>query len=455
MRLFGTDGIRAPFGQAPLDEPTVTALGFHLGRYLASRSPEDTTKPLPVILGGDTRGSTPTLIDWLASGLSAAGSRPRNVGAIPTPGVAFLVRDSGAAAGVAVSASHNPHPDNGIKILDAEGFKASPETEADLEARLAFGAEPAAGDGPEDARELVPRYLAALRASLRTSIGGAGETPLTGLSVVLDPGHGAASPFAGPLFEELGAEVAVIHAEPDGANINRDSGSTRPETLAREVVARSAALGVAFDGDADRAIVVDETGQIRDGDAILYLWACGLHVEGRLEPAAIVATTMSNLGLERALARHGIGLERCDVGDRWVVETLRRRGLRLGGEQSGHIVDLELATTGDGLLTGLQVAARVARAEGRSLRGLLEGFRRYPQVLLNVRVRGKPPLESLPAVREAARRVETRLGDEGRLVLRYSGTEPLARVMIEGREQEEIDALAEELAAAIRDEIGA
>jgi len=465
-RLFGTDGIRSRFGEAPLDRPTVTALGYHLGRKLteeadAAQPAGEVAAETTVILGGDTRDSTPSLVRWMTAGLTAAGVPAVDVGVLPTPGVAFLVRATGAAAGVAVSASHNRHPDNGIKLIAADGFKWTPEAEAGLETRLGDDASsPATGDArpgpppkaPGDAGELVHRYLEALAATVRAD---PRDRPLTGLSVVLDPAHGAASPFAEPLFAGLGAEVTVLHAEPDGTNINRHSGSTHPRAVAEEVRRRGAHLGVAFDGDADRAILADERGEVRDGDAELYLWAKDLHASGELRPPAVVATSMSNLGLARALQREGIELVRCDVGDRRVVETLRRRGLRLGGEQSGHIVHLDLATTGDGLLTALQMAVRVARAPERSLGGLLKGFRRYPQVLVNVRVADKPPLEDLPAVRRAVKKVEEQLGDDGRLVLRYSGTEPLARVMIEGREQGEIEALARGLAEAIRSEIGA
>lgn len=463
-RLFGTDGIRARFGEAPLDRATVTALGYHLGRKLTERA--EAVEPAgetAVILGGDTRDSTPSLVRWLAAGLAAAGVPAVDVGVVPTPGVAFLVRETGALAGVAVSASHNPHPDNGIKLIAADGFKWTSEAEADLESRLGAGAAVPGRSGTtpsslplagplRDAEGLVRRYLEVLSGTVRSD---SRDRPLTGLSVVLDPAHGAASPFAEALFAGLGAEVTVLHAEPDGTNINRDSGSTHPRAVAEEVRRRGAHLGVAFDGDADRAVLVDERGEVRDGDAVLYLWAKDLHAAGELRPPAVVATSMSNLGLARALQREGIELVRCDVGDRRVVETLRRRGLRLGGEQSGHIVHLDLATTGDGLLTALQMAVRVARAPERSLGGLLEGFRRYPQVLVNVRVADKPPLEDLPAVRRAVKKIEEQLGDDGRLVLRYSGTEPLARVMIEGREQGEIEALARGLAEAIRSEIGA
>ena len=461
-RLFGTDGIRAPFGGYPLDQATVTTLGRELAAMLAETSPDATGSgptrgPLgpEVVLGGDTRFSTPQLCAWLAAGLVAGGARVRFLGVVPTPAVAFVARDTGAAAGVAVSASHNPWRDNGIKLLGGDGFKWATDDEAALEDRL-HAAERDAAHCDADAAELlvddaaVERYIDALAAALAGNP--SGDAPLAGLRVALDTANGAAAPFAGPLFERLGADVVLLHAAPDGRNINRDCGSTRPETLQREVVRRGCDFGVAFDGDADRALLVDETGALRDGDTTLYLWAREMARDGRLDPPRIVATSMSNLGLERALARDGIGVERCGVGDRQVVDTLRKEGLVLGGEQSGHIVHLGLSTTGDGMLTALQMAGLIARS-GASLSELLAGFERFPQVLENLRVRSKPPLESLPAVREAAAEVERELGDEGRLVLRYSGTEPLARVMIEGPDQATIERLADRVLAAIASEL--
>lgn len=451
MKLFGTDGIRAPFGEYPLDRPTVT----HLGRHLAQSLQEKTGESEPqVVLGGDTRESTPAICAWLAEGLVAGGADPRYLGVLPTAGIAYLVRSLGTEAGVVVSASHNPYPDNGIKLIDAWGFKWSEGAEAALEARLGSdlaSSRDTAGGGdyrlsaPEGG--LIERYVDSLASTLP------GRKPLQGLRIALDTGNGAASAYAGPLFERLGAEVRVLHAEPDGRNINQDCGSTDVGDLARETSAGGFHLGAAFDGDADRVILVDEAGRERDGDAILYLWASDLAASGALVPPQVVATSMSNLGLERALERRGIGMVRCGVGDRVVVDHLRRREMLLGGEQSGHVVHLGLSTTGDGLLTAIQIAFLVAR-EARAgtdapLSALLEGFERYPQVLVNVRVREKPALEELPGVAAAIREVEEALGDDGRLVLRYSGTEPLARVMIEGPEQERV----EELAYRIRDEI--
>jgi phosphoglucosamine mutase len=449
-RLFGTDGIRGHFGEPPLDRATVTSLAVHLAATLRERVSGNGREP-QVVLGGDTRESTPVLCRWLAEGLAAHGITIRYAGVIPTPGVAFLTRHLGAAAGVVVSASHNPYPDNGIKLLDPQGFKWSDDEEAALERRLTEPAAPVP-ELPEDTlaadESLREEYLRHLAATVP------GERPLDGLHVVLDTGNGAASTYARELFERLGARVTLLHAGPDGRNVNEGCGSTAPGEMAARVVTEGADLGAAFDGDADRCILADERGEVRDGDAILYLWGTSLKRKGKLHPARIVATSMSNLGLERALAAEGIGVERCNVGDRYVVEAMRKEGIRLGGEQSGHIVEMDLASTGDGLLTAVQTAF-ILHESGRPLSELLAPFRRYPQILLNVRVGKKIAFEKLPAVAAAASSVESRLGEDGRLVLRYSGTEPLARIMIEGPEQGVIDAMAEEIAVAIRGELGA
>ena len=446
QRLFGTDGIRGRFGEPPLDRETVTALAVHLAATLRSRNVRTR-----VVLGGDTRESTPEICRWLASGLLAGGVDLCYAGVIPTPGVAWLTRELGCAAGVIVSASHNPWPDNGIKLVDPEGFKWSDGDEATLEALLAQPTGPVEEIPPEALivePELRERYLGHLAATLPKG------APLAGLRVVLDAGNGAASGYAGELFERLGAQVVLLHAEPNGRNVNDGCGSTAPGEMAARVASEGADLGAAFDGDADRCILADERGEERDGDAMLYLWATCLHHSGRLQPPRIVATSMSNLGLERALAAEGIGLTRCNVGDRYVVEAMRRDGILLGGEQSGHIVQSKLASTGDGLLTAIQIAF-LRHQDGRPLSAMLAPFRRYPQVLLNVKVAKKQDFDTLPAVTAAAKDVERRLGDDGRLVLRYSGTEPLARIMIEGPEQALIDGMAGELAAVIRGALGA
>ncbi|MGH9465181.1 MAG: phosphoglucosamine mutase, partial [Thermoanaerobaculia bacterium] len=379
--LFGTDGIRAPFGRPPLDRATLTALGVHLARRLASSG----ARP-HLLLGGDTRDSTPQLAAWLAGGLVAGGAEVRWAGVVPTPGVARLVPAVGAAAGVAVSASHNPWPDNGIKLIASDGGKWRREEEDALAAELENATVPAADLGELTAEPaLAERYLDSLLELLQP------PQALTGLRLTLDCANGAAAGLAARLFERAGAIVHTLGDRPDGRNINQGCGSTAPQALTREVLATRSDLGIAFDGDADRAVLVDERGGVHDGDAILYLWARALAQRGELVPPRIVATSMSNLGLEHALAAAGVGVVRCEVGDRAVVDTLRREGLTLGGEQSGHIVHLGLGPTGDGLLTGL-TAASILRSSGSTLSQLLAGFHRYPQVLLNVSVRAKPEL---------------------------------------------------------------
>ncbi len=462
-RLFGTDGIRAPFGTPPLDHRTISALAHALGARLhAARG--NGAAPI-VVLGGDTRKSTPEISGWLASGLVPEGVEVRYEEDIPTPGIAYLVRRHGAACGIAVSASHNPVPDNGVKLFDGLGFKWTEEAEAELESELlAIRDAPGFASGLASGltsgltsntaatpltrhKGLALEYFEALFASLP------GEQPLAGLKLAIDCGNGAASAYGDPLFNALGATVHAMNAEPNGTNINAGCGSTHPEGLAARVLAIGADLGLAFDGDADRCLLIDEQGVVRDGDAILYLWARALAATDRLPGRKIVATSMSNLGLVRALAREGIEVVRCGVGDRQVVAAMKAQGIVLGGEQSGHIVHLGLASTGDGLLTALRMAALCAQS-GEPLSQMLAGFRRYPQILSNIPVREKRAFTDLPRVAAAALRVEEQLGADGRLVLRYSGTEPLARIMIEGADQAEITALASEIAAEIRSAIG-
>jgi phosphoglucosamine mutase len=445
--LFGTDGIRARFGEEPLTEPTVRKIGFALAAELAAST--SSAAPL-VAVGGDTRASTPALVEWISSGLEAGGVSTLQLGVLPTPAVAWWAQRAGASAGVAISASHNPAADNGIKLLDAHGFKWSTAAEAAFERRIGtVGTIPGTGSG---ARRSEPESAALY---VRWLAGEAGDRlSLSGLRIALDCANGAASALAAPLFRALGAEATSCFDRPDGANINLGCGSTETAAIAATVAAGGFDFGFAFDGDADRCLLIDETGELRDGDALLFLWARELRERGDLTVPRIVATSMSNLGLERALSAAGVDVERCDVGDREVVATLRRHGLRLGGEQSGHLIDLHRSTTGDGLLTAAVVAAILARRREPVARAL-DGFRRFPQILLNVKGARKPALESLAAVTTAARAAEERLAGEGRLVLRYSGTEPLARIMIEGPDEETIRLLAGDIAAALRDEIGA
>ncbi len=444
-QLFGTDGIRGTFGQHPLDEPTIRGLGAALGGELKAK----TANPR-VVIGGDTRDSTPTICGWLAEELAAQEVGITYLGVVPTPGVAFATRSRTASCGIVVSASHNPHPDNGIKLIDPTGFKWSPGAEVVLERRMRTERSNIIAPRPTTDMTVQKRVIDTYLESLVSSLSSA--EPLAGLTVALDAGNGAASAFAQQVFVRLGAQVSVIHAEPNGRNINAGCGSTNPEIIAQHVLDTQSDLGFAFDGDADRAILADETGQVRDGDAMLFLWARDLKQRGQLPGDRIVATSMSNLGLAVALKREGVAVVRCDVGDRVVVETMHREGIELGGEQSGHIVNSALGTTGDGLATALQISA-LRQRDGRPLSQMLSDFERFPQLLRNLRVRHKPDLDGLPLVVEASQVIEQTLGDEGRLVLRYSGTEPLVRIMIEGSEREVIEALADDLAQVLSAEL--
>ena len=442
--IFGTDGVRGVFGRAPIDALTITRLGWALGSFLGreARSP-------CVIIAGDTRASTPTVTSWIAAGLDVAEARVINAGTLPTPAVAFLTRELGADAGIAVSASHNPHTDNGVKIFDGQGFKWSREGEAELEAGT-LGAPNYPGDGtPEPVdRGLAERYGQALLSALP------GGEPLRGLDIAVDAANGAASPLAAALFRRAGATVHAFNDHPDGANINVQCGSNHSEEIVRHTLENGCVMGIAFDGDADRVILVDETGRVLDGDAILYIWARALQQRGQLEPAAVVVTTMSNLGLESSLARLGIDLVRCGVGDREVVSEMRSRSILLGGEQSGHLVHLGLSTTG-----GRSAQRAPDRRARRRVRPAAIPAGERPRDLssdfcANVAVRAKDDFSSVPGLEELAHSIQQRLGDRGRVLLRYSGTEPLARVMIEGPDAETIAEMAGELAAVLDRHLG-
>jgi len=423
----------------------VQTIGRELGRLLREQSPHPA-----VVIGGDTRPSTPTLTGWLLDGLRAFEIEIQYGGVLPTPAVALLTRQMGVGAGVAISASHNPAADNGIKFFDSRGRKWSRDLERQLEERIA-ASEPA----DLDANPVLP-WSAILSRQYIDFLLGLLPSPaaLAGMRIVFDGAHGAVTPLLDEICSRLQLDATLVHAAPDGAHINELCGSTHPEVAGEATRRHGAEIGLTFDGDGDRVLVLDAAGRTHDGDAILYLWARHLYESGELTPPCIVATSMSNLGLDHALAARGIQVEHCGVGDREVVESLRARNLTLGGEQSGHIVNLALTSTGDGLLTGLQVAA-IVRASGRPLADLLVELKFFPQVLRNVRVREKPPLDSNSAIQQARREVEAALGREGRLVLRYSGTEPLARVMIEGPELALIERLAEQLTTTIRQQIGA
>ena len=459
-KLFGTDGMRGEAGRFPLDAPTLRTTGRSLARLLAERA----GRAARLVVGRDTRESGVWIEQAFAEGARSAGAVCESAGVITTPGVAYLARTLPADAGVVISASHNPFHDNGIKIFALDGRKLDDATErlieADIRAEVQSRRDAEAATRVEETETrggiesssssaaLRARYLEYLASEVAAGL------RLDGLTVVADCANGAASELAPALLEKLGARVRAINDAPDGRNINRDCGSLHTEGLRREVAERGAALGVAYDGDADRALFVDARGRLVDGDATLWVLACRMQERGRLAGDRVVATVMSNLGLEVALRSRGIELLRAAVGDKYVLEELLRTGATLGGEQSGHIIFPRESLAGDGLITTLHLL-RALRETGRPLEELTEGFVRYPQVLLNVRVREKRPFEEVPEISRRAREVEARLGRRGRLLLRYSGTEPLARVMIEGERQEEIDALAGELADVIRASLGA
>ncbi|MDE3108299.1 MAG: phosphoglucosamine mutase [Acidobacteriota bacterium] len=444
--LFGTDGIRGIPGEPPLDDSTLIRVGMALGKHLWAAGGAGAR----VLIGRDTRESGPHIAQQIACGLAAAGAEPVSAGVLTTPGVAWLVHREGFSAGVVISASHNPYHDNGVKLIASSGMKFPDAVEADLERVILSLDAPASlpkapvGDGK---KALHSDYLEGLRAAV---LPGAN---LAGMKIVVDCANGAASELAPELFRSLGASVVAINNAPDGRNINADCGSLHPETMRKRVVDERAAVGVAFDGDADRAIFASGSGRIVNGDGVLLAAGRYLQSAGKLRGGAIVGTTMSNLGLERALEKTGLTLVRAAVGDRYVLEEMLRIGTNLGGEQSGHILFLDDATTGDGMLTAVKVVSLVAVCG--SLDALTRDLKEFPQKIVNVRVRSKPPLEELSGVSRALKEAEKGLGDSGRVVVRYSGTEPLARVMVEAERAEDVQHWADSLAAALKSEIGA
>jgi phosphoglucosamine mutase len=441
-RLFGTDGIRGVAFEHPLDRPTLTRLGSALAAQL-----REAGLPLKVLMAGDTRASTTALAQWIGGAFSAAGGELHWAAVLPTPAVSHLLRDRGGyGAGVVVSASHNPAADNGVKLVGPTGSKWAVNAETTLEARLAGTAsEPPILPLPQPEGRWRERYLELLLATLPTN-------PLAGLRVVVDAANGAAVPVARDFFSALGAEVVLIHAEPDGTNINARCGALFPELLAREVRRLRADAGVALDGDADRAVLVTDTGRVLDGDDAMLVWARALAGAGRLPGRVIVATVMSNLALEVALRREGISLVRCPVGDREVWETMQRESAALGGEQSGHVICSHHAVTGDGLLTAAHLLT-IARGSGTSLEELAD-LVRFPQVLLNVRVARKRPVDEVPELAVALKAAEAQLAGQGRIFVRYSGTEPLLRIMVEAPGDALARETAEGLAALAREHLG-
>jgi len=458
-KLFGTDGMRGEAGRFPLDARSIRIAGRALAHHLAEKSNKHAPR---LVIGRDTRESGAWIEAALTAGAREAGAVCESAGIITTPGVAYLTRTLPADAGVVISASHNPYQDNGIKIFAPSGRKIDDETERRIEADIhaetsaheATEAEDfstpidANSDGNEQSAAFRARYLDYLAREVAANLS------LENLKLVLDCANGAASQLAPDLFERLGARVTAINHAPDGRNINLDCGSLHIEGLRRKVVESGADLGVAFDGDADRALFIDARGEFVDGDATLWAMALYLQKRGELAGDAVVATVMSNIGLELALRSRGIKLLRADVGDKYVLEELLRTNTDLGGEQSGHIIFPRRSLAGDGMMTTLFLL-RAMRESGARLDELTEGFERYPQVLVNVRVKEKRSFAEVPEIMSAAQTIEAELGERGRLLLRYSGTENLARVMIEGERQKEIERQANNLAAIIKEALGA
>lgn len=442
-RLFGTDGMRGVAFEPPLDRATVTRLGAALAAHLTTAG-----RPPRILMAGDTRVSTPLLASWLGGGFAAAGGEVEWVGVLPTPAVSHLVRSLGGfGAGVVISASHNPAADNGIKLVGPDGAKWPVAEEMLLEARLEARPEvPVCEPLPAPSRRMDGEYLELLRRTLEPGC-------LAGLRVVVDAANGAGSSLAARLLGDLGAAVTEIHGEPDGVNINDGCGALYPDVLATEVIRRGAAAGVALDGDADRAVLVAADGQVLDGDNVLLAWGRHLAATESLPGRTVVATVMSNLGLSVALDRDGIRVVQCPVGDREVWAAMEREGAVLGGEQSGHVICSHHAVTGDGLLTAAHLLA-IARRSQLPL-GVLAELERFPQVLLNVPVGVRRPLEEMPSVVEAIRRAEEELGRNGRVFVRYSGTEPLLRVMVEAASATTARSTAEHLAARVQEALAA
>ena len=444
-KLFGTDGVRGIANIYPMTPEVVLSLG----RAIAHVFQEHEGERKQILIGKDTRLSGYMFEDALAAGICSMGVNVIQVGPVPTPALAFLTRDMRCNAGVMITASHNPYQDNGIKFFAADGFKLPDADEIRIEKLIASGELSEAKVAPDEIGQAIRiedargRYIVYLKHTFPRDL------TLKGMRIVIDCANGAGYRVGPTVFRELGAEVFELGCEPNGRNINEECGSLYPERAAAEVLARRADVGIALDGDADRVIVIDERGEIFDGDMLMWLCARDMHERGTLAKDAVVATVMSNLGLEVALASLGIELKRASVGDRYVVEEMRKGDYNLGGEQSGHILFLDDSTTGDGIMTALQVMALMAR-RGKKLSDLEEGFERFPQITVNIGVAEKRPLEELPTFQDAVTEVEEELGDAGRVLVRYSGTESKARVMVEGRDETRVHEMANQLAARLK-----
>lgn len=439
--LFGTDGVRGVAGEYPLDEATVYRLGRALGDVLAESA---SGRAVQVVLGADTRESSPWISRQFASGLRAAGAEVRFAGVITTPGVAFLTRRHGFAAGVMVSASHNPFQDNGVKVLSSSGTKLPETVELEIEkvVREVKAAESGGAPALQPDAALLDEYVDYL-----AGLAPAGAR-LAALRLTVDCAHGASARIIPRLLERIEIQANVLNACPNGRNINRDCGSLHPRGMADHTRSSGADLGVAFDGDADRAIFSTREGRIADGDHVLFAMAPFFQERGLLKGNGVVGTLMTNLGLELALEQRGITLKRTPVGDKYVLEEMLRSGINLGGEPSGHIIFSDISLAGDGLVTWLQIL-RLMTETGKSFDELTQGLRQFPQLIRNVRVREKRPLEAIPEVCDAIAAFRNEVGERGRVVVRYSGTEKLVRVMVEAEEGELVERHAARIAETI------
>ncbi|MFH1778282.1 MAG: phosphoglucosamine mutase [Candidatus Omnitrophota bacterium] len=445
-KLFGTDGIRGKVGAIPLTENMVFELGKAVGEYLQGKG--------KVIIGKDTRYSCDRLEDVFARGLYRGGIKVYSAGIIPTPGLAFLTKEMQMNMGAMISASHNLAEDNGIKFFYQDGFKISDEAEEKIE-EIIFknmqDQENVTKSSPDCVHYLTREeaelnYIEFLKNTVN-------HLDFHGIKLVIDCANGAAYHVAKRLFTELGLDTIIIHGEPNGKNINLNCGSLHPQHVAESVVYEKADLGFCFDGDADRLIIADEHGTILDGDYIMAMCAIDMHQKKTLTKHTLVTTVMSNFGLEKVMNERGINLLRTNVGDKYVISEMLKGGYTIGGEQSGHIIFLDYATTGDGLITALQVL-KLFKESNRRLSEFSKCIVKYPQILLNIKVKQRVPLEELPEVQERINEVVRQLKDEGRVVVRYSGTEPLLRIMLEGKSEEKINKLANAIAETVKQNIG-
>jgi phosphoglucosamine mutase len=447
-KVFGTDGIRGKANTYPMTPEMALRVGKAVALYFQKKNSREKHR---IVIGKDTRLSGYMLETALTSGIVSMGADVFLVGPMPTPAISHLTKSMNCDAGIVISASHNPSEDNGIKIFDTQGFKLSEKAEAEIEAtvlseELNSSASPHSIGKAYRIDDAKGRYIEFAKNS-------AGNIPLLGLKAVLDCANGAAYHIAPDVFSELGAETIVLNDKPDGYNINKDCGALHPEVIQEAVKKHKADIGIALDGDADRVIVCDEKGSIVDGDSIMAIFASDLLKKGKLPSKTIVATVMSNVGFDKAMEKLGIKIIKAQVGDKYVIEELRKGNFELGGEQSGHIIFREYSSTGDGIVCALQVA-RIIKETGKKLSELASVMEKFPQELINIEIKEKRPFEKMPAVKKAMDEAEKELGKNGRILVRYSGTENKARVMVEAKDKKTVERIAEKIAAEIRTEVG-